>query len=82
MYERAPSQSASDGLKPYVWPSQRMSKPLARDKLGFCIFGSEKVRLAAGGKDIVRPSVSCNGVAWMVKAKNGYSKRLWRVDMV
>lgn len=29
MYERAPSQSASDGLKPYLAPSQRIFRPLA-----------------------------------------------------
>ena len=29
MYDRAPSQSASDGLKPYLAPLQRISKPLA-----------------------------------------------------
>ena len=29
IYDRAPSQSASDGLKPYLAPSQRIFKPLA-----------------------------------------------------
>ena len=29
MYDRAPSQSASDGLKPYLAPLQRIYKPLA-----------------------------------------------------
>ena len=35
MYDCALSQSASDGLKPYVAPSQRIVKPLALGKFSF-----------------------------------------------
>ena len=33
MYDRAPSQSDSDGLKPYLAPSHRMSKPFPLEEL-------------------------------------------------
>lgn len=41
MYDRAPSQSESDGLKPYVAPSHRMSKAFPVEAFKVWIGASE-----------------------------------------
>ena len=88
MYDRAPSQSESEGLKPYFAPSHRISKLLPLEALGSWIVvfegdnESALVGLRPGARFVVWPSMPCNGAAKVAKASNRNTVKTKRMNMI